>query len=116
MVKRKSEPKKGGAAGYAARTAEPVNDSTSISSVSSVSSVSSSSSSDERNKSPAKKKVLVKVAKKATFKPPVKAKTKVLADIRKLQAATKLLIPRAPFLRLVNNKLLFVLLKFFIVN
>ena len=104
MVKRKSEPKKGGAAGYAARTAEQLNDSTSISSVSSVSSDSSSSSSDERNKTPSKKQVQSKATKKVLLKPPVKAKSNVLKEIRKLQAQTRLLIPRAPFLRLVFNK------------
>lgn len=88
MVKHKNPPKKGVSAGYAASTAARVNDST-------------DSSATEPPAVVPKKNPLIKPKSKVNA---VKTKdAKVLRDINKLQNSTKLLIPRAPFVRLVSH-------------
>ena len=97
MVKRKEVPKKGANAGFAARTAPPVRDSTSDSDAASTPEITENIprvATARKSTAPAAKQ-LSKVAKIA------KKKTKVLKEIRHLQSTTNLLIPRAPFLRLV---------------
>ena len=93
MVKHKASPKKGKSAGYAAATAPPVNDSTS-------SSDETSPPVQAKEKKPVRSLLLTKNTKsKKTSKP----NTQVFKEIKRLQKTTNLLIPRAPFLRLVTK-------------
>lgn len=101
MVKHKASPKKGSRAGYAASIEPRVNDSTNDTTDTSIS---------EPPPVVAKKSNLLKTKKspqkKTSQAQPVKRKTqsvKVLKDIKKLQTTTNLLIPRAPFLRLIRE-------------
>jgi hypothetical protein len=119
MVKRKTQPKTKNKAGYAARTAEPVHDSTSDSTSASASERDNSKSDAEERETfrpPPKQSNQMETARnipgtsgdkvqKKIVKPNAKKKgsaLKVLKDIRLLQKTTNLLIPRAPFLRLVS--------------
>lgn len=91
MVKHKNAPKKGTSAGYAASTAQPVNDSTDT-----------DSSVTEPPTVVPKKNPLIKPKSKpkANYSKPG---SKTLSEINKLQSSTKLLIPRAPFVRLIKE-------------
>ena len=91
MVKRKSLPQPAEKAGYAARTAPRVSDSTTA-----------ESSEESPRKSPRKSTGNSKLVKLTTNKPKSKKLTPALRQIRDLQKSTNLLIPRAPFLRLVS--------------
>jgi hypothetical protein len=118
MVKRKTQPKTKNKAGYAARTAEPVHDSTSDSTSASSEKENSQSDGEQERQPirPAQKQPQMAAARhnpattrdkvqKTIVKPDVRKKgsaLKVLKDIRLLQKTTNLLIPRAPFLRLVS--------------
>lgn len=116
MVKHKKEPKKGTKAGYAARTADPVLDKTR----SDESNSDSSSSSNDAPVAPPQPKTkapapaapperLNKAAKSLlTIKKRSKQGTRALKEIKRLQKSTDLLIPKAPFLRLVTQIFLFV--------
>jgi hypothetical protein len=122
MAKKKSEPKPASRASYASKTAPRVKDNTTSEDDDGggSSSSSQSSSSDNENQAPPgqqqnkpapqqnrllktkdAKPVPKQTAGKSVFKAP-KKKTRVLAEIRHLQRSTDLLIPRAPFIRLVS--------------
>ena len=92
MVKRKSLPQPAERAGYAARTAPRVSDSTN----------NESSEEESARKSPRKSGASSKLLKLTSNKPKSKKLTPALRQIRDLQKSTNLLIPRAPFLRLVS--------------
>ena len=117
MVKRKVTPKKGSTAGFAARTAPPVNDTTTESSEPTEDEVKSELSSNIQLESPRTPPKQVATARKSTAPLPKKSKhkathnVKILTEIKRLQTSTQLLIPRAPFLRLViriNKKFNFI--------
>lgn len=98
MVKRKSLPKPADRAGYAAQTAPRISDSTSEA---------SSSAYEEpvsNQTSPRKSLTSAKLSKLNSTKPKSKKLAPALKQIRELQKTTNLLIPRAPFLRLVCFK------------
>ncbi|CAF0722496.1 unnamed protein product [Brachionus calyciflorus] len=106
MVKRKSLPKPVDKAGYAARTAQRVSDSTSEESASS--SESSSSASEEENyttRTSPRKSMSATASKLSRINTSKKGKSGIVAlkQIRELQRTTNLLIPRAPFLRLIKE-------------
>ncbi len=104
MVKHKNSPKKGAKAGYAASIEQPVNDSTvTDSSISEPPPVVAKKSNLLQTKTKPVNKSRNMQVKKTT-----KQGAKVLKNIRKLQNSTDLLIPRAPFLRIVSkNNLVF---------
>jgi hypothetical protein len=115
MVKRKTQPKSKNKAGYAARTAQPVHDSTSESTSSSSENSQSDTEQRETFRPPPRQPPMATArsnpvtsrdkVQKTIAKPDVRKKgsaLKVLKDIRLLQKTTNLLIPRAPFLRLVS--------------
>ena len=125
MAKRKNIPQPAEKASYASRTAQRVVDNTSASDEASSNEPEPvSSSTAESSPAPvARKKPTAQpqqlqrrlLTKKSTHKQPPSSsvkhtinkaaqnrKTRVLREIRDLQKSTKLLIPRAPFLRLVN--------------
>ena len=97
MVKRKSLPKPAEKAGYAAQTAPRISDSTSETSSSAYEELTSAQS------SPRKSLTTTKLSKLNTTKPKSKKMAPVLRQIRELQKTTNLLIPKAPFIRLVHN-------------
>jgi hypothetical protein len=104
MVKKKTMPKPRLQAGHAARTSQPVNDTT-ISDDSDEEPKASKSAAGASTRQ-TKKKNSGTTPKKSVFKTKdYTAKTKpgmaALKEIHKLQHSTKLLIPKAPFLRLV---------------
>lgn len=101
MVKHKNQPKKGAKAGYAASIEPPVNDNTETdSSVSEPPPVVAKKSNMLLTKKAANNKSTSKVVLPART---TKSGAKVLKSIRKLQHTTNLLIPRAPFLRIVRE-------------
>jgi hypothetical protein len=107
MVKHKNAPKKGAKAGYAASIEPPVSDSTETDS--SVSEpppvVAKKSNLLMTKKTPNKKSTSSQV------KQQPRSGVKVLKAIRNLQNTTNLLIPRAPFLRIVSINYMWVLIK-----
>jgi hypothetical protein len=124
MAKKKTQPKPANKASYASKTAPRVKDkeqppapkATESETDSSNSTGSGSTSSEEEteNTQPQRKGPNIINAQKrgplAKNKVTKTKRTKVLAEIRSLQKSTELLIPRAPFLRLVsfsNSKKLF---------
>ena len=103
MVKRKASPKKGSSAGYAARIEPPVSDSTDESSEALQVSTNPTMTSSPIKKKPTARKSTAPIPRpKLTVK---KKKSRVLKEIKRLQTSTNLLIPRAPFLRLVTRYL-----------
>ncbi len=94
MVKHKASPKKGKNAGFAARIEPPVNDSTTDSTET------SEPPPVTAKPNPASRSLASNLTKNA---PKAKPKTRVLKEIKRLQTSTNLLIPRAPFLRLVSK-------------
>lgn len=90
MVKRKSLPKPRLEAGHAARTSQPVNDTTL-----------SEDSSDDIPKTSKQGKIIKKKEIEFSKKNFINKGNSALKEIKRLQHTTNLLIPRAPFLRLV---------------
>lgn len=108
MVKHKTLPKKGSKAGYAASIEPPVNESSDSSSYQSSASTPPVTTKakntrilETKRQSPRKQTNMREVA---VQKRKAKPGTKALREIRKLQSSTNLLIPRAPFLRLVSDR------------
>lgn len=91
MVKRKSLPKTRTEAGYAARNEQPVNDTT----------LSVDQSDDDFQIKPSASKKATTLSRNKKFKAKTKYNSKVFKEIKILQQSTKLIIPRAPFLRVV---------------
>ena len=120
MAKKKSQPQPAAKAGYAAKTAARVRDSTSDNNSDESSSQSSSEDTEQSETvQPQRAKNLLLTKRniqsggsKTTANPaPVtrdapirkKHKTRILKEIRKYQTSTNLLIPKAPFLRLIKE-------------
>jgi len=98
MVKHKTVPKKGSKAGYAAsiepRVSDSSDDSIPVTSKKNVATILQTKRSTPKKNAPAREaEVRHRKAKPGT---------KALREIKKLQNTTNLLIPRAPFLRLVR--------------
>lgn len=107
MVKHKTLPKKGSKAGYAASIEPPVNESSDSSSYQSSASTPPVTTKAKNNRILETKRQSPKqtnMREVAVQKRKVKSGTKALREIRKLQSSTNLLIPRAPFLRLVSDR------------
>ena len=104
MAKKKSQPKPANKAGLAARTAQLVKDKgTNEESSSSDSSSSTPSESDAQNQTARKKTSGIRETPKAIIHKSKKRPTRALIEIKRLQKSTELLIPKAPFIRVVSS-------------
>lgn len=113
MVKRKAEPVKGDKAGYAARTSPRVHDRT-LEEESSESEAENQPTPTRSSAKPPQQKAATNLPlarrKSNQFEQPeirskslnYKSNRKIFKEIARLQRTTDLLIPRAPFLRLVS--------------
>ena len=104
MVKRKGLPVKGEKAGYAARTEQRVQDRTLDNSTGSTTESDSEDNEvleKQKKEQKSNKLSVMSSSKNITKSKSSKKKSRVLREIVNLQKTTKLLIPRAPFLRLV---------------
>jgi hypothetical protein len=134
MAKKKSQPKPASKASFASKTAPRVKDATEKHTSSSQEETDTSTASnstaeqDDATPSTPKKKTaasgpavrnnIIKAKKRGPLaivsRPKTKTnKTRILTEIKNLQRSTELLIPRAPFLRLVNKFKFFILKYFF---